>query len=69
MPEPYIDKVNIVARYKERKQGRTTLLFGRDTEADANSRSNARQLFDGDMLIHGDMLVSRRKGARGAAHL
>ncbi len=35
------------------------MLFGRDTEADANARSNARQMFDGDMLIHGDLLVSR----------
>lgn len=57
MSSPYLDRANIISRYKERKQGRTMVLFGRDTEADANSRSNARQMFDGDMLVHGDMLV------------
>jgi len=34
------------------------MLFGKDTEADANARANVRQMFDGDMLIHGDLLVS-----------
>lgn len=57
MSTPYIDRLNVLSRYKERKQGRNILLFGRDTEADANARSNARQMFDGDMLIHGDLLV------------
>ena len=33
------------------------MLFGRDTEADANSRASARSMFDGDLLIHGDLLV------------
>ena len=58
MTTPFIDGPNIISRYKERKFGRNTMLFGRHTEADANARSNARQMFDGDMLIHGDLLVS-----------
>jgi actin-related protein 5 len=58
MPEPYIDRPNVISRYKERKLGRTNLLFGRDCEADANSRSNARTMFDGDLLVHGELLVS-----------
>lgn len=33
------------------------MLFGRDTEADANSRGNTRSMFDGDLLVHGDILV------------
>ena len=57
MSEPYIDKTNIISRYKERKQGKNVLLFGRDTEIDANARTNAKQMFDGDLLIHGDILV------------
>lgn len=57
MTEPYIDRLNVVARFRERKQGRNILLFGRDTDADANARSNARSPFDGDLLIHGDVMV------------
>jgi actin-related protein 5 len=57
MEQPYIDRQNVIARYKERKAGRNTLLFGKDVEADANSRSNARYMFDGDLMIHGDLLV------------
>lgn len=60
MRTPYVDRTNIIARYKERKHGRNVLLFGQDTDADANSRSNARQMFDGDMLVHGDLLVRIR---------
>ncbi|WWC58082.1 uncharacterized protein I303_100617 [Kwoniella dejecticola CBS 10117] len=56
MNTPYIDRPNITARYKERKFGRNLLLFGRDTEVDANSRSNIRSMFDGDLLIHSDLL-------------
>ena len=66
MPEPYIDSLNVVARYKERKLGRNTMLFGRDTEADANARSNARSMYDGDLLIHGDLLVRLRVFGRSA---
>jgi actin-related protein 5 len=55
--DPYIDKANMVARYKERKVGKNIMLFGRDVEADSNSRSSIRSMFDGDMLIHGEILV------------
>lgn len=58
MDSPYIDRPNIVSRYRERKLGRNTLLFGNDVEVDANSRSQSRTMFDGDMLIHGDLMVS-----------
>ena len=59
MSTPYIDRTNIIARYRERKQGRNVVLFGADTEADANSRSNIRGMFDGDLLVHVDLLVCR----------
>lgn len=58
MDTPYIDRPNIVSRYRERKIGRNTLLFGADCEVDANSRSQGRSMFDGDLLIHGDLTVS-----------
>lgn len=58
MESPYINRPNIVARYRERKLGRNTLLFGNDCEVDANSRSNGRTMFDGDLLVHGELLVS-----------
>ena len=58
MATPYIDRLNVVSRYKERKQGRNIMLFGQDTEIEANARANTRQMFDGDLLIHGDVLVS-----------
>lgn len=61
MAYPYVDRLNVVARYRERKQGRNLMLFGKDTDADANARSNARQMFDGDLLVHGDLLVSLRR--------
>ncbi|KAL7418884.1 Actin-related protein 5 [Cryptotrichosporon argae] len=53
---PYIDAPSVVARYRERKANKTIMLFGKDCEVDANSRSNARALFDGDVLANGDML-------------
>ncbi|WOO86060.1 Actin-like protein arp5 [Vanrija pseudolonga] len=58
MDTPYIDRPNIVSRYRDRKLLRNTLLFGNDVEVDANSRSNGRCMFDGDMLIHGDLMES-----------
>ncbi|EIW73296.1 hypothetical protein TREMEDRAFT_59461 [Tremella mesenterica DSM 1558] len=56
MSTPHVDRLNVIARYKERKLGKNIVLFGKDVEADANSRSNVRQMFDGDLLIHGDLL-------------
>lgn len=57
MSTPYIDSPNVIARYRERKIGKNMLLFGNYVDADANSRSNTRNMFDGDLLIHGDLLV------------
>lgn len=59
MSTPYIDNPNVIARYRERKVGKNMLLFGNYVDADANSRSNTRNMFDGDLLIHGDLLVGQ----------
>lgn len=76
MKTPYIDRTNVVARYRDRKLGRNTLLFGNDIEVDANSRSNGRSMFDGDMLIHADLMVTpwsshiaNNAGVRAGLHL
>ena len=61
MSTPYIDRLNVVARFKERKQGRNIALIGKDTEVEANARSNARSMFDGDLLIHSEILVCLAK--------
>ena len=58
MPKPYIDRPSNVSKFKDRKNGRTITLIGKDTLIDANSRSNSRSMFDGDLLIAGDVLVS-----------
>lgn len=62
MSTPYIDNPNVIARYRERKIGKNMLLFGNYVDADANSRSNTRNMFDGDLLIHGDLLVGAGHG-------
>jgi actin-related protein 5 len=59
MRDPYIDRLNVIARYKEKKVGAQTILFGGDCEADSVSRTNTRAMFDGDLLINGDVMVSR----------
>ena len=33
------------------------MLFGKEVDADSNSRSSIRSMFDGDMLIHSEILV------------
>jgi len=58
MAEPYIDKTNAIARYKDKKSGKQVMLFGNDVEADSASKTNIRQMFDGDLLVHQDLLVS-----------
>ena len=69
MNEPYVDRLNLVSRYKERKYGKNIMLFGRDAEADANARSNIRQMFDGDLLLHVDMLVSHDRALKAGIGL
>lgn len=58
MSEPYVDRPNVIARYKEKKFGRQYMLFGKDGDVDAMSRSSQRTMYDGDLLIQGDLLVS-----------
>lgn len=57
MKTPYIDRTNVISRYKDKKHARQLLLFGKDCDVDAASRSNGRYMYDGDMLIQGDLLV------------
>jgi len=33
------------------------MLMGNDVEADSASKTNIRQMFDGDLLVHQDLLV------------
>jgi len=58
MSDPYVDRPNVIARYKEKKFGRQYMLFGKDGDVDAMSRSSQRTMYDGDLLIQGDLLVS-----------
>jgi actin-related protein 5 len=58
MSDPYVDRPNVISRYKEKKFGRQYMLFGKDCDVDAASRSSGRTMFDGDLLIQGDLLVS-----------
>ncbi|TYJ51768.1 hypothetical protein B9479_007640 [Cryptococcus floricola] len=55
-PGPYIDTLNQVSKYKDRKSGQNVLLFGSDAEADASSRSNTRSMYDGDIFTQPDVL-------------
>jgi hypothetical protein len=58
MSDPYVNRPNVIARYKEKKFGRQYMLFGQDGDVDAMSRSSQRTMYDGDLLIQGDLLVS-----------
>jgi hypothetical protein len=58
MAEPYVDRTNQVSKFREKKIGKHIMLFGKDTEVDTTARSSARPMFDGDLLIQGDVLVS-----------
>jgi len=58
MSDPYIDRPNMVSRYKEKKFGRQYMLFGKDGDVDAMSRSSQKAMFEGDLLIQADILVS-----------
>lgn len=48
----------MVSRYKEKKFGRQYMLFGKDGDVDAMSRSSQKAMFEGDLLIQADILVS-----------
>jgi actin-related protein 5 len=54
----------MVARYRDKKYGRQVLLFGKDVETDSGAKGNIRQMFDGDLLVQQDILVSSRRGVQ-----
>lgn len=68
MAEPYIDRANMVARYRDKKFGRQVLLFGKDVETDSGAKGNIRQMFDGDLLVQQDILVSLRMPCLSSGH-
>jgi len=65
MSDPYIDRPNMVSRYKEKKFGRQYMLFGKDGDVDAMSRSSQKAMFEGDLLIQADILVRFTKYEQG----
>lgn len=65
MATPYIDRANVISRYKDKKYARQLMLFGKDCDVDAASRSNGRYMFDGDLLIQGDLIVSPTRHSPG----
>lgn len=60
MKTPYVDRPNVISRYKDKRYARQLMLFGKDCDVDAASRSNGRYMYDGDMLLQGDLLVGHR---------
>jgi hypothetical protein len=62
MKTPYIDRPNVISRYKDKRYARQFMLFGKDCDVDAASRSNGRFMYDGDMLLQGDLLVGLNNG-------
>ncbi|CDZ96567.1 Actin-related protein-Arp5p [Phaffia rhodozyma] len=53
---PRIVQDQVVSRYRDRKSGKTVLLYGQDVEVDAASRSGARSVFEGDVLCNFDLM-------------
>jgi hypothetical protein len=49
--------LNQAARYRERKNNKQILLFGRDVEAESASRLAAKPAWEGDILSNPDVLV------------
>lgn len=47
-----------MSRYKDRKNNRTVLLYGAGAEVDATTRAHSRPVWEGDLLLNGDNLVS-----------
>lgn len=50
--------LNVVARYKERRQNRPLLLFGDAIDAEGGAKSQAKTPWEGDVLLNFDALVS-----------
>ena len=49
---------NVVARFKDRKTNQQVLLFGDSVEFDSGARAQARNPWEGDVLLNFDALVS-----------
>lgn len=49
---------NVVARFKDRKTNQQVLLFGDNVEFDSGARAQARNPWEGDVLLNFDALVS-----------
>ena len=50
--------LNVVSRYKDRKQNRPVLLIGDAIDAESGARAQARTPWEGDVLLNFDALVS-----------
>jgi actin-related protein 5 len=53
---PYVS-TNVVAKYKDRKNGKQLLLFGQAVEADSASRLAMKTPWEGDVLCNSEALV------------
>lgn len=49
--------LNVVAKYKERKFNRPSLLFGEAIDSESGAKSQARSPWEGDVLLNFDALV------------
>ena len=50
--------LNVVSRYKDRKQNRPVMLMGDAVDAETGARAQARTPWEGDVLLNFDALVS-----------
>lgn len=55
---PYVG-ANAIAKYKERKTNRPLLLFGEGIDAESGARGQAKNPWEGDVLLNFDALVRR----------
>jgi actin-related protein 5 len=50
--------LNVIAKYKERKYNKPLLLFGEGIDAESGAKGQARNPWEGDVLLNFDALVS-----------
>ena len=55
---------NVVARFKDRKTNQQVLLFGESVEFDSGARAQARNPWEGDVLLNFDALVRSSRWLR-----
>lgn len=55
--QPYINEPNQAAKFTSRKSVRT-VMYGRDCEADNTAKGYIKPIFDGDILLTNELLVS-----------